>query len=84
MGFRKAFFHPLRVVAHSLGRLGLHEAPQPRRLDIWLRGPVFRGAEVQLRMGEDAGATVLSIHADADERPAIVVLLRLLPGRAGD
>ena len=72
MGFRKAFFHPLRVVAHSLGRIGLHDAAQPRRLDIWLKGPVFHDAEVQLRVGEEADATVLSVLTDGDPRPAIV------------
>lgn len=76
-GFRRAFFHPLRVVAQSLARAGLQGMPVPRRVEAWLRGPVFHGSEVSLRRRDEAGATVLAVLAGEDPRPAIV--LRVAP-----
>lgn len=76
MGFRRAFFHPLRMVAQCLAHAGLQDAPLPCSLSVWLKGPVFHGSDLQLQRGVQDGATVLSLLVDEDPRPAVVVQLR--------
>lgn len=74
-GFGRAFFHPQRVLGHCLARL-----PQamglPLRLDTWLKGPVFYGAEVALHCDEKTEGTDFALHVAHDRRPAIVGRLR--------
>ena len=72
MGFRGAFFHPLRVVGHSLARAGLQELGSARRVDDWMRGPVYHGAAVELRRGMTDEGTDLALFVDGDPRPALV------------
>ena len=67
-GFRRAFFHPLRVVVQALVRAGLAQGGA-RRVRAWLRGPVYQGAEVELRRAGDA----LGLFVDGESRPAIVL-----------
>jgi hypothetical protein len=67
-GFRRAFFHPLRVVVQALVHAGSAQAG-PRRLRVWLRGPVFHDAQVELRRSGD----VLGLFVQGDPRAAIVV-----------
>lgn len=76
MGFRGAFLHPLHAVGQCLAQAGLQDPPYPRRFGVWLKGPVFHGAGLQLRGGsrDDAG-TVLALQVDADPRPAVIVQL---------
>ena len=76
-GFRKAFFHPLRVVAQALAHSAA-QPPLPWQLDVWLKGPVLHGSRVELRKREEAAGTVLSLAVRHDPRPAIV--MRLAPG----
>jgi hypothetical protein len=67
-GFRRAFFHPLRVVVQALVHAGLAQGGA-RRVQVWLRGPVFHDAQVELRRGGD----VLALFVQGDPRPAVVV-----------
>jgi len=71
-GFARAFLHPQRVLGQCLTRLGPPEPDKPLRLDAWLKGPVFYGAQVGLRAAVQADATVFALHVGEDERPATV------------
>lgn len=76
MGFRRAFLHPLRVVGQCLARSGAHEMPGPRRLDVWMKGPVHHDAAVELRSsGTAQDITLVLLDAD-DPRPAVVTRAR--------
>lgn len=72
MGFRGASFHPLRVVGHSLARSGLQDAGTTRRVEVWMKGPVYHDAEVELRRSATAQGTILALFAADDPRPAMV------------
>ena len=79
LGFRRALYHPPRVLGQCLARL-----PQPAgattgaqdllRLDAWLKGPVAHGAKVRLHASTSpaASATTFALFANAEDRPAIV------------
>jgi acyl dehydratase len=70
-GFARAFAHPQRAIGQCLGHLGaLGHAPL--RLETWIKGPVFYGAEVALRAEVEPGGGRFALHVDGDERPAIV------------
>ncbi|MDP3761811.1 MAG: hypothetical protein Q8R01_14980 [Ramlibacter sp.] len=76
MGFRRAFFHPLRVVGHSLARSGLHDMGSPRRVDVWMKGPVYHDTAVELRRGVTDRGTALALLTGDDPRPAVVTQVR--------
>ena len=81
-GFPRPFFHSQRVLGHCLARLPAPDAAAPQRLDAWLKGPVFYGAEVELRAGSGGDGTAFALNAKGDARPAIIGRLRAAaPGR---
>ena len=69
-GFRGAFHHPQRVLGQCLARLPRRNGAPPVTLDAWLKGPVYYGAKVSLRAGNDGCA--FALFAEGDERPAIL------------
>lgn len=71
-GFARAFHHPPRVAAQCLEHLGVDTNAPCQRLDLWIKGPVFYGAELELRARRDAQACAFALHVDADTRPALV------------
>ncbi|MCC6216770.1 MAG: acyl dehydratase [Polyangiaceae bacterium] len=70
-GFPRAFYHPPRVLAECLARLPAPPPSGPRRLDVWLRGPVPHGAEVRLGVERAGAGAAFTLHA-ADARPCLV------------
>lgn len=72
LGFRRAFFHPQRVLGHCLERLPGRACATPLCLETWLKGPVYYGAQVALRAEERQGAVHFALGVDGDARPAIV------------
>ena len=72
LGFARAFFHPPRVLGHCVACLDPPDLAKPLRLDTWLKGPVFYGASVGLRVAVQADATVFALHVGEDSRPALV------------
>lgn len=82
MGFRRAFFHPLRLVGHCLARSGAHELRGPRRLDVWMKGPVYHDAAVELRRSVIEQDTNLVLLDADDPRPAVITRVR--PASEGD
>lgn len=71
-GFARAFHHPQRMLGVCLAHLGVRVAAPPQRLQAWLRGPVFYGAQLRLCAGEEDGAATFALYTDADPRPAIL------------
>lgn len=72
-GFKRAFLHPQRVLAHCLARLSAPSSSHLRQLDAWLKGPVPYGSEASLRTSRtDAGDVLFALTTDQDERPAII------------
>jgi acyl dehydratase len=71
-GFRGAFQHPQRVIGECLARLPQRSSATPLRLDTWLKGPVYYGAKVALRVSETGDDAKFALHVNGDERPAIV------------
>ena len=74
-GFRRALYHPSRVLGQIMARL-----PEPtavpasgdrRRLDVWLKAPVFRGAAVRLHTHATDGETTFALVAEG-ARPSVV------------
>ncbi len=70
-GFKRAFLHPQRVLAQCLARLPA-QPDIPQRFDAWLKGPVYYGSEVSLRMRTSAGDLSFELSTSDDERPAII------------
>lgn len=71
-GFARAFHHPPRVAAQCLEHLGVDTGAPSQRLELWIKGPVFYGAELALRVQRDAQACSFALQVDADPRPALV------------
>lgn len=67
MGFRRALYHPSRVLGECLARL-----PPARKLDAWIKGPVPHGAHVRLHVAPIDTTTTFALFADDETRPAFV------------
>lgn len=71
LGFAEAFLHPQRVAGLCMSRLaGPTEVPQ--RLDLWMKGPVPYGSQVELRKLSEAGDVRFGVSLLGDSRPAVV------------
>jgi hypothetical protein len=75
LGFRRALYHPPRVLGECLARLP-HPLSVDRqggrlRLDAWLKGPVPHGADVRLHAATTPTTSTFALFAE-DERPSIV------------
>lgn len=74
-GFRRALYHPSRVLGECLARLpgpATMDDPVGRlRLDAWLKGPVPHGARVRLHAETSENGSTFALYA-GDERPSIV------------
>ena len=66
LGFPKAFAHPQRVAAMCQSRLA-GPSTEAQTLDLWIKGPVFYGANVGLNAvaGEEGLRFGLSLQGDA-------------------
>lgn len=80
LGFRRALHHPQVILGQCLAHLPAAGQRGAQSLDAWLKGPVYKGADVSLAVGEDEGATSFAVFAD-HRRPAIVARWRALPER---
>jgi len=71
LGFPTAFLHPQRVAGMCLARL---QGPETgaQTLGLWIKGPVFYGAQVRLSAVEDDGGLRFSLSLEGDPRPALV------------
>jgi hypothetical protein len=71
-GFRSAFQHPQRVIGECLARLPRRDPSIPLHLDTWLKGPVYYGVAVALRVSEAGDGAKFALHVNGDERAAIL------------
>lgn len=71
-GFRNAFQHPQRALGQCLAHLPRRYGDAPLRLDTWLKGPVFYGADLSLRVSEADDSATFALQVDQEARPAIV------------
>jgi acyl dehydratase len=79
MGFKRALYHPQRVLGQCLARLPDQalldgSAEVPVRLDAWIKGPVPHDASVRLHASTTTApaTSTFALFADDEERPAIV------------
>mgnify|MGYP005805950033 CR=1 FL=1 len=82
-GFRAAFFHTQRVLGHCLARLPLAAEDRPRRLDAWLKGPVYYDSDVRLSAAGEADDRTFALFSREEIRPAVVGRIRNMPAPAG-
>ncbi len=70
-GFRQAFAHPQSAALQCLARLAT--AGTIDRLDLWIKGPVPYGSQVELRRlaMSESGKQAFWLHVDGDLRPAL-------------
>lgn len=71
LGFRAAFPHPQRVAGMCMARL---RGPQSEAqiLDLWIKGPVFYGASVNLSAATNSGGVEFGLSLDGDHRVALL------------
>jgi len=71
-GFEGAFLHPQLSLGLCMARVAGREDPERQRLDAWLKGPVYYGSAVTLRVAVSESDRVFALLADRDDRPRIV------------
>lgn len=72
LGFRRALYHPQRVLGECMAHLPRHEdADGPLLLDAWIKGPIPHGAKVRLHAAALSTTTTFALYA-GDDRPCIV------------
>lgn len=69
-GFRRALYHPPRVLGECLARLPA-QGGGALQLDAWLKGPVPHGSRVQLHTEALPGSTQFALFA-GESRPSII------------
>lgn len=69
-GFAAAFLHPQRSAGMCLARLRGPEA-EAQTLDLWIKGPLFYGADVVLRGAEGEGGVRFGLSLVGDPRTAL-------------
>ena len=71
LGFAQAFSHPQRVAAMCQSRLS-GPAGAAQTLDLWIKGPVFYGAEVGLNAIDDEQGVRFGLSLQGDTRSALL------------
>lgn len=72
LGFPQAFHHPQLMLGQCLARLPAPDPNRPQRLDAWLKGPVFYGADVRLRAAENGSGLTFALNLAGEARPALL------------
>ncbi len=72
-GFARAFLHPALAAGQCLAHLPPPESDDgEQRLDLWLKGPVYRRCEVRLGAAPGSSGSIFALSTSMDARPAIV------------
>ncbi len=77
-GFRKALHHPQVMLGQCLAHLPVAGAGRAQRLDAWLKGPVYKGAEASLATREEPGQVSFALFS-GEPRPAIMGRWQAVP-----
>jgi acyl dehydratase len=77
-GFRGALYHPPVVLGHCLSHVLAMREGTVRRFEAWLKGPVYRGSKVALRMEGGSTSQVFALFMEPETRPSIVGRVTLL------
>jgi len=72
MGFQRALLHSQLVLGQCMARLDVRRTTGSERLDTWLRGPVYQGADVHLLVSATEQGTDFQLIPDGERRSAIV------------
>lgn len=70
LGFPTAFLHPQRAAGLCMSRLDVTDA-EAQTLDLFFKGPVFYGADAQLKAAETQGGVRFGLSLDGDHRVAL-------------
>ena len=76
-GFRAAFPHPARLAGLCLAHLRGPDTPR-QQLDLWVKGPVFYGADAELRHAAIAQGLEFGLALTGDPRQALLGRWRAL------
>ncbi|HWP13217.1 MAG TPA: hypothetical protein VNN06_15450 [Ramlibacter sp.] len=71
LGFPKAFPHPQRVAAMCQSRLAGPDT-EAQTLDLWIKGPVFYGADVGLNAVDGEEGLRFGVSLEGDARSALL------------
>lgn len=72
-GFNAAFSHSQKVLGQILSKMREHVAfGANTRLATWLKGPVYYGSTVELKVSENREPLVFALFVNGDKRPAII------------
>lgn len=71
LGFKGAIHHPYAVAGQCQARMNSVRSPA-QRLDLWMKGPVYYGAEVVLATAEGAAGAAFTLRDEDSSRPALV------------
>lgn len=71
MGFPRAFSHPQRVAAMCQARLAGPDT-EAQTLDLWIKGPVFYGADVGLNAVQGEEGLCFGVSLAGDARSALL------------
>jgi hypothetical protein len=72
LGFPKAFPHPQRVAAMCQSRLAGCPETEAQTLDLWIKGPVFYGADVTLNAVDGVEGLRFGLSLKGDARSALL------------
>lgn len=72
-GFKAAFSHPQRVLGQIFNKLHEEETTNiPLKIETWLKGPVYYGTNLELKVAEEEKGKLFSLHVNDEQRPAII------------
>ncbi|HTY22849.1 MAG TPA: hypothetical protein VMC85_06950 [Desulfomonilaceae bacterium] len=71
MGFRRDFAHAQRTLALCLQHLPAFAEDQPVRLDVSIKGPVYYGSKVTMKVASDTRSHRFDLFCEDDPRPCI-------------
>lgn len=71
LGFRGALHHPHVLVGQCLSRMTEPQA-RAQRLDLWLRGPVYYGSDVDLAAHSKEDGATFALTVRGSGRPALL------------
>ena len=72
LGYHSAFLHPQRVAGMCMSRLRGPES-EAQSLELWIKGPVFYGASVNLSAVTNADGVLFGLSLEGDQRHALIV-----------